>query len=113
MKKIIVMMFLLPLFFCCKTTDYPGKTISGGYEKSSTDSSAVKEITVYVERELQKDYPGLKIIRTDKAETQIVAGTNFRLECRYSFAGKKAKLRVIVYEKLTGEREITLLEMKI
>ncbi len=113
MKKIFIVFLIMSVLFCCETSRQPQEHIAGAFESADVNSKAVMDVVAFVEKELQTDYSGLKIIKTERAQTQVVAGTNFLILCKYKFNGKNKYMLVKIYENLDNIRSITELDMDV
>lgn len=112
MKKLMVMIPVLVMaVFCISCGKNVEETPTGAFYEINPSSTTVASAAKFLENELNKDYPGLKIISVEKAEAQIVAGTNYRIFCVYSYEGKEKNLMAVIYENLDGVKKVTDLKM--
>lgn len=75
--------------------------IVGGYQEASrTDSEVVSAAKFAIRQEKRKKRSGLSLISIERAETQVVAGTNYRLCLRVKLKGKIQSVTTVVYRNL-------------
>lgn len=114
MKKVLVFMiftaFLAVTAGCSKDIQKTDEA-TGYYYEVNPNSKTVASAVEFLELELNKNYKGLKIVSVEKAEAQIVAGTNYKLICVYSYNGKEKNLKAVIYENLDGVKKVTDLDM--
>lgn len=79
----------------------------GGWTERRPDAEIVQSAFAFAAKEAAKRYAGLKLSSPRRAETQVVAGTNIRMECPYELAEKRGIARIIVYDRLDGTKELT------
>jgi len=85
-------------------TQQPQATVAGGYKITSTlDSEVTAAAKFAVSRENRKHSGRSSLVSVEHAETQAVAGTNYRLCLRIKKSGKKPheeEVIAVVYQDL-------------
>ena len=86
----------------------------GGYKQiSKTDAGARSAAEFAVDAQAERKGISIELISLEKAESQVVAGTNYRLCMKISSPGGEdddavtSEVRVIVYRNLKGEYSLT------
>lgn len=102
MKKIIINAVLLAVIGLCFGTAAYGQRILGGYQKAATDNKDVVAAAEFaVSKQFEKEgQEGLTLESVDVAETQSVAGKNFRLCLTVSIDDETQQVKVIVSRPL-------------
>lgn len=85
--------------------------IVGGYgEKSVSDKDVVKAAGFAIKKEASKTGKRLKLVKIEKAETQVVAGVNYRV-CMTVKVGRKhpaeESVTAVVYTDLRGRMSLS------
>lgn len=97
----VVMILKLPAFAQIKT---------GGYKSISTDDKRVVEAANFAvdkRSETNSEQEGLTLSSIDKAETQVVAGTNFKLCLTVSLDDESQQVETVVYQNLKQAYSLT------
>ena len=87
----------------------PAPEIAGGYAgQAANDPDVTKaaEEAIKLLQEKEAD-PTLKLVSVKKAETQVVAGMNYRMELEVATAKGAKTLKVVVYRSLDGKHQLT------
>lgn len=86
--------------------------IVGGYESRPVDHADVQEAAVKAVELLQSRQgdPGLRLIQIKSAESQVVAGLNFRLELELQTQSGVKTAKVVVYRDLQNHFQLTSVE---
>jgi len=86
----------------------------GGYKQSSkTDAGARAAAEFAVDAQAERKNLTIELVAVEKAETQVVAGTNFRLCLKITTSGAEDEadvtitVKVVVYRNLKGEYSLT------
>jgi len=86
----------------------------GGYKQSSkTDAGARAAAEFAVDAQAERKNLTIELVAVEKAETQVVAGTNFRLCLKITTSGADDEsdvtitVKVVVYRNLKGEYSLT------
>lgn len=81
----------------------------GGYKPAKTDDERVVAAAEFAvsERAENNDQEGLTLDSIDKAETQTVAGTNFRLCLSVSLDDESQQVQTVVYQNLKKDYTLT------
>ncbi|XP_078156058.1 cysteine proteinase inhibitor 1-like [Carex rostrata] len=108
MKLLLILLFIFLLSF---SFHVPTSQLAGGWQpiKNITDSH-VKDISNYAVLEHNKQLgDNLEFVRVVSGETQVVAGTNYRLVIEPTDAeGNVARYQAVVWEReWEGFRELT------
>jgi hypothetical protein len=75
--------------------------VAGGYrEASRTEPDVVSAAKFALREERRKKSVRLSLISIERAETQVVAGSNYRLCLRVKIRGKLRSVRTVVYKDL-------------
>jgi hypothetical protein len=75
--------------------------VAGGYQEASrTESDVVSAAKFAIKEEKRKKGVRLSLISIERAETQVVAGINYRLCLRVKIKGKIRSVRTVVYKNL-------------
>lgn len=88
------------------------KLITGGYQTIDTNDPEAKKAYKFLCDELKKEKPDMKNIKIIRAESQVVAGINYRLTCQYQKKSSKKNysFEATIYRDLNGKMKITNLE---
>jgi len=91
--------------------DLPAKpnqpALAGGYSSTEIDSEVRTVAEFAVKTQSKSTGRSLKLIKILKAERQVVAGLNFRLEIEVADGNKHLKARAVVWKKLDGSLALT------
>lgn len=84
----------------------PPAAVAGGYRQTAADSQEIFEIVRFMEAELyaRDGSQALSVKKVLKAETQVVAGTNYRLKLLMS---NNKTYEAVIYQDLQGAAELT------
>ena len=84
----------------------PGR-IAGGYgDVSKKDATVVDAASFAIDKQAEKDAT-VEMISVERAERQIVAGSNYRLCIAYNASGKRQEATAVVYHNLQDEFALT------
>jgi len=92
-----------------RSSDQPEAELAGGWTDQGTDAAPVEEAADQAQgllREWLKD-PTLAVERVLRAQSQVVAGTNFRLALEVQRKGAPVGVVVVVYQDLKGTFSLT------
>jgi hypothetical protein len=92
------------------TTLAQTRPLLGGYKPAETDDAevvAAAEFAVEARAEKNPEQEGLTLDSVDKAEKQVVAGTNYRLCLTVSLEDESQQVKVVVYQKTNKEYSLT------
>ena len=81
--------------------------IVGGYATAEVNESTVIGAAEFAVAEHSKTGPMLKLLKITKAQTQVVAGINYKLELTVEEAGESKLAEVIVYQDLTQTQALS------
>jgi hypothetical protein len=73
--------------------------MAGGYQSASVTQPDVMEAARYAVRK-QKRKKSVRLVSIERAETQIVAGMNYRLCLKVKIKGKTRTVTTVVYKNL-------------
>ncbi|MEI8309595.1 MAG: cystatin domain-containing protein [Verrucomicrobiota bacterium] len=108
--------FLLPVLAAVLVTtafagDNPAKTnqpvLAGGYSSAENAPEARKVAEFAVKAQAKDSGKPLQLVKILKAERQVVAGLNYRLEIEVADGSKRFKARAVVWKKLDGSMALT------
>ncbi len=88
----------------------PNTPLPGGETQQATDSPQAKAMLINAQNLLNQKYPNAGIVLSDLTAytTQVVAGSNHRLQATYSNgAGKKGPIKVTIFQDLNGAMSLT------
>ena len=85
--------------------DHPA--LAGGYSSAEIDSEVRTVAEFAVKTQGKSTGRPLKLIKILKAERQVVAGLNYRLEIEVADGSKPLKARAVVWKKLDGSLALT------
>ena len=100
---------------CNKDSGKDKWPVAGGFHQIEiTSPEAVKGVD-FLKKELAKKQPGIKELHLEEAESQVVAGYNLKLLCRYTEndAKEKKRLRATIYVDLDGKYTLTDLKLDV
>lgn len=98
--SVLILSFALPVPCLAKT---PPPPVAGSYRPAKVTSSPVKKAAQYaVQERAKKTGKKLKLDKIISAETQVVAGVNYRLRLRVVNGKKSSKVTALVYQNLKG-----------
>ncbi len=108
--------FLLPIFalilvspaFAADNTAKPDQpALAGGFSSAEIDPEARTVAEFAVKTQSKSTGRPLRLVKILKAERQVVAGLNFRLEIEVADGSKPLKARAVVWKKLNGSLALT------
>ena len=117
MKKSLLMMLIAlgALVGCGIVGRAQGRPIVGGYKEVAADSPEVQEAAEFaVSAEAEKSGNTIKLVSVEHAESQVVAGMNYRLCLKVDIEDKTnnvettQEVKVVVYRKPKKESEFSL-----
>ncbi|MGE3724650.1 MAG: hypothetical protein AB7I41_03810 [Candidatus Sericytochromatia bacterium] len=88
----------------------PNTPLPGGESQQPTDSPQAKAMLINAQNLLNQKYPNAGIVLSDLTAytTQVVAGSNHRLQASYSNgAGKKGMIKVTIFQDLNGAMSLS------
>lgn len=86
----------------------PRPPIPGGYiEASTTDPEVVSAANFAVGRQRRKRGARASLVSIERAETQVVAGVNYRLCLRVRSGGRTQEVVTVVYRNLRQRYSLT------
>jgi len=92
-------------------SDQPTKTaqpaLAGGYSPAEIDSEVCKVADFSVKTQAKATGRPLRLVKILKAERQVVAGLNYRLEIEVADGSNHLKARAVVWKKLDGTMALT------
>jgi len=101
----------LALVSIALASDAPLKTdqsvLCGGYSPAEIDPGVQKVAEFAVNTQARTSGRPLQIVKIMKAERQVVAGLNYRLEIEVADGSKNLKARAVVWKKLDGSLALT------
>lgn len=81
--------------------------IAGGYgDISKKDATVVDAASFAIDRQAEKN-ASVEMISVERAERQVVAGSNYRLCIAYNAGGKRQEATAVVYHNLRDEFALT------
>ena len=96
-SKNIVLLSLLALFLTagmCKSTE----VVPGGWIDQKTDAEIVVKALNFLKKEAKNNIADIEILEVISAQTQVVAGYNVALKCKYKSKEKVASnLKAVIY----------------
>ena len=112
MNRILCLPILcLALGSTALATNNPTKTdqpaLAGGYSPAEISPDVHKVAEFAVKTQAEAAGRPLKLIKTLKAERQVVAGLNYRLEIEVADGNRHLKARAVVWKKLDGSLALT------
>ncbi|MEI6279435.1 MAG: cystatin domain-containing protein [Verrucomicrobiae bacterium] len=108
--------FFLPLlalvlvsstFASDKTAKTNQPALAGGYSPAEIDSEARKVAEFAVKAQAKASGSPLRLVKILKAERQVVAGLNYRLEIEVTDGSNHLKAHAVVWRKLDGSLALT------
>ena len=81
--------------------------IPGGWTEQKPTAEFIKKAYEFAAKKAPEKHKGIKLLSPVKAQSQVVEGTNIRMECPYELAGKKGTASVLVFEALNGSYQLT------
>ena len=81
--------------------------LCGGYSPAEIDSEVSKVAEFSVKTQAEATGRPLRFVKILKAERQVVAGLNFRLEIEVADGSKRFKAHAVVWKKLDGSLALT------
>jgi len=112
MNRTLCLPFLaLALASTALASDTPAKPVQpslpGGYSTAEIDSEVSKVAKFAVKTQAEATGRPLRLVKILKAERQVVAGLNYRLEIEVADGSKNLKARAVVWKKLDGSLAMT------
>ena len=89
------------------TTEGKDSNLAGGYSKTTVDDAQVIAAAEFAVAEESKKGPKINLKSITTAETQVVAGTNYKLQILVDDNGTEKTVEVVVYEDLQQTRTLT------
>ena len=109
-----VPVFALSLVSGVFAADQPAKpdqpAVCGGYSPAEIDTEVRKVAEFAVKSQAKANGTPLRFVKILKAERQVVAGLNYRLEIEVADGSKHLKARAVVWKKLDGSLALTAWE---
>jgi len=96
-----------PAFASDKTAKINQPALAGGYSSTEIDSEVRKVAEFAVKAQAQATGNPLQLVKILKAESQVVAGLNYRLEIEVTDGSKHLKAHAVVLRKLDGSLALT------
>ncbi|MEZ0373261.1 MAG: cystatin domain-containing protein, partial [Candidatus Sericytochromatia bacterium] len=86
------------------TSPEPSGAVPGGFTSQDPKDPAIQAIFKEAEKLLQAKYPsaGLRLTNLKSAQSQVVAGANYKLEADYSDSKGTGMVTVTVFRNLQG-----------
>jgi len=107
----IIFALSLALVSTALATDNPTKPVqpalAGGYSSAEIDPEVRKVAEFAVKAQAKGTGKSLQLVKILKAEHQVVAGLNYRLEIEVADGSKHLKARAVVWKKLGGSLSLT------
>lgn len=112
MKSAYVLLIAILCFsFVAANSFAQQNPIAGAYSETSRDDPQVMAAAKFaVEKESKRLGKTVTLISIEKAETQVVAGLNYRLRLKVQVAGQERDAQAVVYQSL--KQEFSLSEWK-
>src|SRR4029077_19828953 len=85
----------------------PVKNLPGGYSAVGLTDDIKAAAEFAVQEQAKRDAVVLKLSDISKAERQIVAGVNYRLDVVVKGSGSTRKARVVVFKDLKSHNKLT------
>lgn len=108
-----VLLFSAPLFCtaCSSTPQAPSFAnnppgIVGGYSGTAVTPRVQKAADFAVRAQAKKESGSLHLVAVTRAESQVVAGTNYHLVLKVTQAGQSRSAEVVVFESLKARYEL-------
>ncbi len=98
---------VFPAFGADKPTSPENPSLAGGYSPAKIDAEARTVAAFAVKAQAEASGKSLKLVEVVKAERQVVAGLNFRLEVEVAEGAKPLQARAVVWKKLDGSLSLT------
>jgi len=107
MKKAFVNgMILIAIVMSLGITAF-AQRILGGYKTASTSDERVVAAAEFAVGQKAEEQEGLTLDSIEKAETQTVAGTNYRLCLKVSLEDETQEVKAVVFQNLKQEYSLT------
>ena len=111
MNRIHLPIFALILVSPAFAADTPANSnqpaLAGGYSPAEIDSEARKVAEFAVKAQAKASGSPLRLVKILKAERQVVAGLNYRLEIEVTDGSNHLKAHAVVWRKLDGSLALT------
>lgn len=109
--KILFLIAILTTLAGVRAPGEPAKAdrpvLSGGYSPAEIDSEVGNVAAFAVKSQAQAIGRSLRLVKILKAERQVVAGLNYRLEIEVADGSKKFAAHAVVSKKLDGSLALT------
>lgn len=93
------------------TTEPTARTITGGYTSVDVADTDVRMCAEYAVAQ-QNPPDSVRLIAIENAQRQVVAGMNYKLLLNVYRNGNNERVRVVVWSKLDGTKEVTSWEVE-
>lgn len=81
------------------------KPIPGSYQKAAEVSPEVRSAAEFaVKAQSKAEKSQIQLLSIDKAEQQVVAGMNYKLDLKVQKAGKKANAEAVVWHQAWNQK---------
>jgi hypothetical protein len=108
MKKAFVNgMVLIAIMMSVGITAFAQRVL-GGYKTASTSDERVVAAAEFAVGQKAEEQEGLTLDSIEKAETQTVAGTNYRLCLKVSLEDETQEVKAVVFQNLKQEYSLTI-----
>ena len=111
MNRILLPVLATVLVSSAFASDKSAKTnqpaLAGGYSQAEIDPEVQKVAKFAVKAQAKATGKPLQLVKILKAERQVVAGLNYRIEIEVADGSKHLKARAVVWKKLDGSLALT------
>ena len=90
-----------------ETVEAEDQTVAGGYSKAAVDDPKVTAAAEFAVTEESKKGTKISLKSISSAETQVVAGTNYKMAIVIDADGTEKTAEVVVYEDLQQSMSVT------
>ena len=105
--SVFALILVSPAFAATNPAISDQPSLAGGYSSAEIDPEVRRVAEFTLKTQSKSTGRPLKFIKILKAERQVVAGLNFRLEIEVADGSKQLKARVVVWKKLDGSLALT------
>ena len=96
----LIMLVLLTVAFSCANSVMAQR--AGGYKEASVkDADVIAAANFAVGEEGRKEGTSIKLVSIERAEIQVVAGTNYRLCLKVEIDNETKDVKAVVYRNLS------------
>lgn len=105
--QVVLVLVAFQIAFCCVNLVLAGQRAGGYKEIPSDNPEAVAAANFAVNEQGQKQGSSYSLVSIERAESQVVAGVNYRMCLKVEAGDETQEVKVVVYRNLKKEYSLT------